>query len=334
MSAQPQTRLSVNRPMLLASVGGAMAWLTMPNVGAPLVEWFPTAAYTFLGTVGGLTGIRGMRNRYVFRKNIESAKRSGDILGGGRFATLTEIAKRGMLDPKAGPPRCLVDGVPVFGPDMHHVGQGPTGTMKTTSIIVPAILHELELGRSVVVPDIKPELVYMMRDLLIARGFRVTCSNYAGIGDIPCDDYNPLSIVIEEVADPKLQARAFITASEMSFEITPEPEGDGKNKYFRDLERALFQTIVIALAVLDPDACLPSMIYTHAADPRLCEALLRDAEQSDALHGDLGIQAANFLALKKDEPSHYEGARSGLANALNIFRPSSDLGMMGVNHGV
>ena len=165
-----------------------------------------------------------------------------------------------------------------------------------------------------------------------ARGFRVVINDVAGLSGHPHTDSNPFQILVDEVSDVALWPRAFITAEGFAFQLRGEPENDSKNRYFRDLERGLFVVIATGLAALAPELCIPSVIWRTAADPNDCLRLLKDAAKSDVLHGDLAAQASNYLALMRDHPEHFEGARTGLAQSVSAFRPSSELGLVGTNH--
>ncbi|MEO1015183.1 MAG: type IV secretory system conjugative DNA transfer family protein [Pseudomonadota bacterium] len=324
----------VNRPALAASALAAYAWLVRPQ-GSP-DDWRNAFLFAILVlcVIGcGGSAVRGMFNRARRRRLMASARRASGTLGDARFASLSDLHAAGLTDPSSGPLLCKVGGIPIFGPRQTHLTlEGPPGSGKSTSMATMLVVHLAMSGFSVCVTDIKPELALIAGKELERRGFRVIYNNPAGLCDLPHTDQNPFHILIEEAADEALQGRLFTTAEGFAFELTPEPDSDAKNKYFRDQERGLFVVIAVALAVLDPQACVPSVLWSHVTDPILCEALLKDAAASDALYGDLASQARHFLKLKETNAEHFEGARAGLAQALSPFRASSDLGFLGLDH--
>ncbi|MEO1708354.1 MAG: type IV secretory system conjugative DNA transfer family protein [Pseudomonadota bacterium] len=333
MSQQDTRRFWVNRYALASAASGALASLARPQPG-DYIGQYPIYGILALCTVlfAAFT-MRGLINRYRRRKMLAGSKESTGTLGDARFTSLSELHAAGLTDPASGHLLCTVNGVPIFAPrQTHHCLQGPPGSGKSTSIAVNAIAHLAHLGSSLVVQDIKPELVHIIAPELERRGFRIVVNDVAGLSGHPHTDSNPFQILVDEVTNETLWPRAFITAEGFAFQLRGEPENDSKNRYFRDLERGLFVVIATGLAALAPELCIPSVIWRTAADPGDCLRLLNDAAKSDVLHGDLAAQARNYLALMQDHPEHFEGARTGLAQSLSAFRPSSELGMVGTNH--
>ncbi len=333
MTARDDRRFWVNRYALNAAASGALASVAKPEAGDYIGQYplYWLLAVTCVGS--GVFAMRGLYNRHARRRMLRDAHIASGKLGDARFADLAELHAAGLTDPSSGHLLCTVNGVPIFAPPQtHYCLQGPPGSGKSTSIAVHAIAHLAHLGFGLCIQDIKPELCHILVPELERRGFRVVINDVAGISGFKHTDSNPFCILVDEVADEIKQSRAFITAEGFAYQITKEPENDGKNRYFRDLERGLFVVLSVGLAVLAKELCLPGMIWRTAADPGECHQLLMDASKSDALHGDLAAMARNYLALMKDHPEHYEGARTGLAQALSAFRPSSDLGAVGTAH--
>ena len=323
----------VNRYALNAAACGALASVVQPNPGDYFGQHVLFGILLISAASSGVFTLRGMTNRYRRRRMFQQARQSSGTLGDARFASISELHAAGLTDPTSGHLLCTVNGVPIFAPKQtHYCMAGPPGSGKTTSIAVNAIVHLLELGFSVVVQDIKPELCVILAPELERRGYKTVVNDVAGLSGLPHTDSNPLQILVDEVADESLWPRAFITAEGFAFQIRDEPENDAKNRYFRDLERGLFVVIAVGLAALAPELCIPAVIWRTAADPNDCLRLLKDAAACDALHGDLAAQARNFLTLMQGHPEHFEGARTGLAQSLSCFRPSSELGLVGTNH--
>ena len=335
MTTPGARELQVNRH---AVMGGVTGWLAMEARPAPgdYIGQYPLFAVLVMACLmGGALALRGFRNRYERRKLLAAAKRKTGTLGDARFASVLDLHDAGLTDPVSGHLLCLVKGVPIFAPPATHFCMaGPPGSGKSTASAVMFIVHLAMSGSSVYVTDIKPELSLLVGKELARRGFRVRYWNQAGLAGLAHTDENPFQVLVEEGADDKLKSRILTTADGFAFQITPEPDDDGKHRFFRDLERGLFVTLITALAMLDPAACIPSCLWAHLSDPKACEALLREAAASDVLYGDLAAMARGYLELIESNPEHYHGARQGLAQNLSMFRPSSDLGLMGTAHAV
>lgn len=327
----PQTKLSVNRPALLSCAGIAGAILFSPGADHVMIDWFPSATFSVMAVLGAAGAVAGYRNRRLLRRSIRRARKASGVLGDARFASLRELQRAGMLDPTSGPLLCTVDVVPVFLPKgKHYFLEGPSGSGKSSSIAVAMIFHLVHLGYSVTVSDLKPELCHIIAPELKRRGFRVRYNNPARIGGLPHDDANPFAPLADAVFDPDQRGQAFPLAESYALEITPEGERQGAdNQYFRNLERQLFVVMVLALAAIDRNGCIPSVVHRHASDPLACLGLLTEISESDALNGDLAAEARGLINLHDRHPEHFEGARTGLANALSAFRTSSDLGLLG-----
>ena len=333
MTTTGARELQVNRHAVMGGVAGWLAMEARPAPGDYIGQYPLFAVLVMACLMGGALALRGFRNRYERRKLLAAAKRKTGTLGDARFASVLDLHEAGLTNPASGHLLCLVKGVPIFAPPATHFCMaGPPGSGKSTASAVMFIVHLAMSGSSLYVTDIKPELSLLVGKELARRGFRVRYWNQAGLAGLPHNDENPFEVLVIEAADDKLQSRILTTADGFAFQITPEPDGDGKHRFFRDLERGLFVTLITALAMLDPAACIPSCLWAHLSDPKACEALLREAADSDVLYGDLAAMARGYLELIESNPEHYHGARQGLAQNLSMFRPSSDLGLMGTAH--
>ncbi|MEM9840244.1 MAG: type IV secretory system conjugative DNA transfer family protein [Pseudomonadota bacterium] len=328
----PQTRLSVNRPALLSCACAAAAVLFVPGPDHVMIDWFPTGFLAFTAVTAMIAAVKGYQNRQKLFAMMRRAGQSSGVLGDARFATLLELRRAGMLDPKSGPLLCTFDGIPIFLPKgRHYFLEGPSGAGKSSCIAVALIYHLAHLGYSVCITDLKPELCYIVGPELARRGFRVRYNNPARIGGgLPHHDANPYAPLCQAVHNPELNGQAFPLAETFALEITPESDkGSTDNTYFRNIERQLHVVMILALAAIDPEGAIPSVLHRHLADPKATLGLLCEASECDALNGDLAAEARGLLSLHDRHPEHFEGARTGLANALSAFRTSSDLGMLG-----
>ncbi|MEM9128270.1 MAG: type IV secretory system conjugative DNA transfer family protein [Pseudomonadota bacterium] len=310
-----------------------LAWNVWPKPDA-YFGYHLLAFVLSLSAIGGVIRFLGnIRRDYRRRQAVADAQYSSGVFGKARYATAAEQMAAGLLDPNGtlllGTSRTL----PLFLPNgKSMMVQSPPGGGKTTSLVTGAIRHLLATGRSVVVSDAKPELVYQWAEPLRQLGFRVIINNPALLPDWPHHNSNPLDSLKQTVSDPASQGAVYSMAEELALSLVPEIKTD-KNEFFRRQERNALAFTMIVLAGFEPENCYPAQAQQALTDPKRFEQLCLLASQNgNALNGDLAAQARNFLGKHNDNPEHFEGAISGAANALSAFKSSSTLGTVGASH--
>jgi type IV secretion system protein VirD4 len=332
MSTIDEKRPTPNFWFCYAAVMGAFAWHVWPEEGAYFGTYVLASFLTLLALGGFLKAISNLQRDYSRRKIYASASRASGIFGAARYASMEEIRSVGVYK-KDG---TLIVGSsynrPAFLPRQYSLAcQAPPKAGKTSCLVSKAVFHAVQTGRSAIVSDCKPELVYLWAQPLRERGFNVVINNPGLLKGFEHDNSNPFEPIKEAVADPRAQGEVFTMAESLARALMPDIKGD-KNQYFRDLDRNAFVLILICLAGFEPQNCYPAQLWKALADPRRFKELSRKAVENDALEGDLAALAANFLAKEKDSPEHFNGALTGAANSLSIFKPSSTLGMVGASH--
>lgn len=316
-----------------SSMAAGARWL-WPSPGDYIGQYVLAGVLVVSAAVGFSNALAGLRLDYFRRVRIAAANTPSGAHGSGRFAALAELLRAHFLNPAG---TLLLGlhkvGAPVFlPPGLMLAVQSPPGGGKTSSLVIGAIFHALMTGQSVIVTDVKPEMVYLWADRLRRMGFRIFVNNPGKVGGLPHDgDMNPFRILVEIMADPARHGEAFVQAETFAQVLIRDVEGDKNGGYFKQIDRMHFQAAALALAVFEPQQCTPSGVQRVLADPRAFKNLMFEAARSDVLSGDLSALARSLIAKAKDNPEHADGGLTGAANALAAFKPSSFLGRVGLD---
>jgi len=278
-SQKPQPNLLFGFAALNAA---ASHWLwTMPggDFGVKSLAGF-TAFSAVACAITGLQQARKLRRR---RQQKRRALQKSTTLGAARYANHLELNREGFFDPSGSMLLGLSeDGSPTFLPKGRHLAcQASTGEGKTSAAVANAIAHSLFTGRSCVVADAKNELAAMWAEPLRELGFNVLINNSGDVPGWEHDDSNPFAVIVEACADPKFRGEVFTNAEAFARALIPEEKGEGKNRFFTQLDREAFIFVLVALAVLRPELCYPAQVYRHLVDPRLFKDLCFEARDSD-----------------------------------------------------
>jgi type IV secretion system protein VirD4 len=323
-----------NKWFLVACAFYAMARWLWPEPGAYFGQHVLAWVLAVAAAAGLSNALSSLRLDYFRRKRRAESETPSGAHGQGRFATVFELLSAGFLDPAG---RMLLgqhaSGAPVFLPaGLMAACQAITGGGKTSSLAIGAIFHALMTGLSVVVTDLKPEMVHLWADRLRRLGFRVLVNNPAQIDGLPHDgDMNPFRILIDIMADLARHTEAFLRAESFAQVLIKDAESDKNGGYFKQIDRSYFVFAVLALAAFYPEFCTPAGVQKMLADPRAFKNLLAEAANSDILQGDLAALARSLMAKAKDNPEHADGGLTGAANALSVFKPSTVLGRVGMD---
>ncbi|MEL6857411.1 MAG: type IV secretory system conjugative DNA transfer family protein [Pseudomonadota bacterium] len=320
---------------LMASSFAALAWVTWPKQPDAYFAQGLLAGFMVMGAGIACSRFLGsLRLSYSRRKLKREALRSTTTLGKARFASLTELSLGKFHD--LGNPLLLGerDGLPVTLPKgMSLACKSNPGGGKTSAIVINSLWHAANsTGSSIILPDIKPEMAYLLGPALEEAGFRVVYQNYAGLPDFPHMDTNPFHIILVVADDPESQRELFPLAEALATALIPDAKDD-KDKFWRLNERSLLIFAMVALAMFEPEHLAPGGLYLALLDPKRLEYLCFKSMQSpDVLNGDLAAMASNLQSQMLENPDHFQSARTGASNNLSVFKPSSALGQMGMRN--
>ena len=246
------------------------------------------------------------------------------IFGDAAFADLRDCADHGLTDPN-GLFLGVLDGVPLFaGGKAHLLTVAPARQGKGTSVVVPNLLH---YSGSVFVTDPKGELAAITaRHREQTFGQKVIFLNPWKLNGLPCDRYNPLQPMLDMAADPRRHHEMGDAARANAFMLEPEPEGDEKNRHFRDGTRNMLEGPQLHLATRGrPERCTLPELWRIIKDTDLLELTLRDMAESSALDGVVAAYGKELLHQFLEGGRQFDDFRNGASNALQVFRPGGPL---------
>ncbi|MEM6945458.1 MAG: type IV secretory system conjugative DNA transfer family protein, partial [Pseudomonadota bacterium] len=223
MAARKAEIDGVNRWFLYAAAAGFFASAAWPGPTSPWQSYPLAWALAALGVGGVVRGCMGLRRDYQLRRLRRAAQEASGAHGRARFASLEEREAAGLHDPAGKMLLGEVDTLPAFlPPQLSLAVQAPAGTGKTSALAIGAIFHVAQLGYSVCVSDVKPEMVFLWAKALETRGFRVRFNNPARIGGFTSHDTNPFAPMIEAVNDKTRQGEAFTLAETLARVLIPD----------------------------------------------------------------------------------------------------------------
>lgn len=238
----------------------------------PLLSWAATGIAACLG----LRGIQLAIKDYRLRRKKADADKVSDDFGSAREARWEEIVAAGMHDPNSGPLLGMhkITRMPVFMPRRpFFLREGPPGTGKSVTGVIPEILHRARLGQSLFIPDVKGELAPMLSESLRQMGKTVWCVDPA---DPASTHINPYQPVIDACrSSDSFRKDASKLAHDLADLHLPEEGSDEKNKYFRNGSRRCLSIIILSQALLYPQRCTPAAVFEILNNPKLFEQRLQ-----------------------------------------------------------
>lgn len=254
-----------------------------------------------------------------------------DNHGKAQLATEQQLEAAGKFDSNCGVPIGAFNGKPLFHKFTHAMVVSPAGAGKTSAVALPCLAHGYRVGdgnggsfaASVVVTDIKGELAVMAaRNCVERHGHKVFYLNPDEMFGFANSCFNPLQVVIDDLAYVPYHKYALSDAQELVLQLIPEPPEGDKNKYFRNGSRNMIFAVVLYLAAENPACCtLPELFRILSSAGRLKE-VLEAAVKSDALSGDIALLASGLLEVEDD---HFSDFITGAMQVLMPFSPSSPL---------
>lgn len=322
----------VLKPVSWAVLWGATATACIHNRDALPIAAELTAAFCAYRSWKNVTTAWPLwlhgRHQYILQQLAETPS---DKFGKAGFATESEIKAAGLFDPNSGVPIGSFKGRPMFYPFTHALCIAPAGSGKSISIALPAKVHGYRLGdvsnkseaTSVVVTDIKGEIAAMTtRTSQEQHGHKVFYLNPDELFDYPNSCFNPLQMVIDDMANPAMNRYALADAQELVHQLLPEPAEGDKNQFFRNGSRNMILAVMLFFAAEYPNCCtLPELFRVVSSAARLKE-VLQEAANSTALSGDIALLATGILDA---EDEYFADFLTGALQVLMPFSPSTPL---------
>lgn len=299
----------VNSAAFVAALSASGAWAFWPSAYDGMFNY---AAAGLCSAVALSTGLRAgalYARDYTLRRNLARAEEASTDHGTARMAEWAELVARFMDDPASGNLLGLHEGaLPTFAPPRNPFSliEMPPGVGKTVNYVIPSILHQVRLGKSLFIPDVKTELAPMLVGALRNLGIEVWCLNPAKAhvelcGDTELNLYQPVLDACHSVGE--FRSDTIKIALDLAELHLPEPKGEGdKNIYFRNGSRRCIGIAVLSQAMLDPARCTPSDVFALLNDPaafkRRLMLLKYEVErlfEGDPIAAFLRGEAANLL---------------------------------------
>ncbi len=197
----------------------------------------------------------------------------------------------------------------------------PAGAGKTSQVVIPALGT---IKTSVVVPDLKGELITVAGPLRRRMGQMVYCLNPPRLFIEQAGEparYNPLVILADDWEHSRPDMIA--DARAIALQLCPEPAKASENKFFRSGSRKII-AFACLVEVIDKQAeATLSSVYQLIADPGRFREAVYAGLASDALDGEIAAMAADFHEkLESGDPRQWGSFLEGALQALEVFSPS------------
>ena len=275
----------------------------------------PMAAFSLLGAG------RALWQDVANRRRLRVFQEEGSGLHKGRWASEAEMAAAGMFDGIGRPLGLTFSGRAIFEPHrlrpVHSKVIATSGAGKTIGAVVTAIMHQaLSPERpSMVVFDIKGELAGQCAAALRRAGIEVAVIDDTGLLRCrPVTRLNPFGLIVRAARNASEELATLVRMA--AFTLEPEPEGDARNKYFRDGPRDLLRFIIEYLARLCPEDCTPSAAGHVLGSDDLLDAALEEAAEQDSALGQL---ARRLLEKRAQNQQHFSDFRTTALQRLEVY---------------
>lgn len=266
------------------------------------------------------TGLYDLLRKLALRAARIKAERPTGVFGTASFANLQNCADAGLTDPH-GLFLGSLKGVPLFfNGKAHLVTVAPARQGKGTCVVITNLLH---YPGSVFVTDPKGELAAVTAKHRQERfGQKIIYLNPWGLHGLPRNRYNPLQPLIEMAADPRRHHELGDAARSLAMQLIPEPAGGDKNQYFRDASRNLLEGLILYVATRGrPQKCTLPELWRMVKSTDLLEMAFDDMAKSVAMDGVVAAYGQEFLTQFEEGAKQFADFRTGVSNALQIFRP-------------
>lgn len=252
------------------------------------------------------------------------AEKPTGIFGEASFADLRDCADFGLTDP-AGLFLGLLKGVPLFFRGKAHLlTVAPARQGKGIAVVIANLLH---FCGSVFVTDPKGELAAItarVRQVIFRQ--LVIFMNPGRLHGLLSHCYNPFQPIIDIFADPRRHHELGDAVRGIVLQLVPEPAGGDKNQYFRDGARNLLEGLILFLVTRGrPEKCTLPELWRIVKNTHRLELTFQEMAESDALDGVVADYGEEFLYQIEDGARQFSDFRTGVSNALQIFRPGGPL---------
>ena len=272
---------------------------------------------------------RGFRGSWHKHSRHQAKTDLSEKYGTAKFAILRDLRKQDMLKPDMeGLFLGSLNRRPLFyNGKSHLLTVAPNRTGKSSSAAIPALLHNV--NKSMFVTDPKGELAVATAehraqygDIYVINPFNL----HKGI--LPNHGYNPLRMLLDDVADSKRTHLLKHDIDEISLQLIPEPGdssggGGDKNKFFRDGARDIITSLQLYLAVEgEPALCNLPYIWSLLQSPERMKAILKKMALSEAFGGALQDMTSGLVdSMAQGSSEVFQSFLSNARTALSVFSP-------------
>lgn len=276
--------------------------------------------FALAAAFGTLVELIGFVSR--FARHIRALSAS-DTLASSGWLDVNSARKAGLTAAK-GLFLGILQGKPLFLPNpVHGLTCAPARKGKTTSFVMPALVHDI--GTSRLVTDMKGELAVQTAKLIAdVHGHLVVILNPAHTFGLSNASYNPLQIILDDLEDTPEDAIA--DARSLALQLHPDPKGGAREPFWPEGTRKVLTFTFIALAALREEAetNLPS-VFALLTQKTLLDTLIQEAKESDILAGELSGLAHDLEDLRSTTGNMFDSFREGAVQSLAAFGPSGRL---------
>lgn len=322
----------INRAAFMAALSASGAWAFWPSAYDGVFNYVAAGLCAGVALPAGLrAGVLYLRD-YTLRRNLARAEEASTDHGTARMAEWSELVARFMHDPASGNFLGMYEGrLPAFAPPRNpfSLNEMPPGVGKTVNYVIPSILHQARLGKSLFIPDVKTELAPMLVAALRGMGVEVWCLNPAKAhldlcGDTELNLYQPVLDAYHSVG--AFRADTIKIALDLAELHLPEAKGGDQNVYFRNGSRRCIGIAILSQAALDSARCTPSDVFALLNDPaafkRRLMLLKYEIErlfEGDPIAAFLRGEAANLLDRLENNPENAAAFLEGATQTLLSF---------------
>ncbi|MEI4233002.1 type IV secretory system conjugative DNA transfer family protein [Roseovarius sp. D22-M7] len=324
MTKRGGNKPSIASRLLLITALGTVLWQTYPVVlqSRQALEWgvyaWGIGAFVFAAGLGAVLRETGetVSNAWLTFRAWRPKRSEHDS----DWLTSTQARKAG-LGSVSGLFIGILDRQPLFITEfVHALCVAPSRSGKTTSLIIPALLHPSEHSR--VVTDFGGDATQQCAERIRAQGHELITLDPAGLSGETGGSYNPLDVVLNDLKHAPQDAMA--DCRSISIALHAGPVGGHGDPFWPNGTRKILTWGLAALCVLRlaDEANLPNL-YLVLSDDEALEHLLQESSASDALGGELAALAKKILSTWDATPKMFEPFREGALQSLVTFGPSS-----------
>lgn len=310
---------TINRHCLSVIICGGIGWALL-SAHDPMAQILGHGLIALAG-ISLIAAARCFWQDIRLRRQLHLFRTQGAGLHTARWANEAEMAAAGMFDGIGRPLGLSMSGRAIFEPHrlhpVHSKVIATSGAGKTIGAVVTAIMHQaLSPDRpSMVIFDVKGELAGQCAHALRRAGIEVAVVDDTDLLRWrPAARLNPFGLIVRAARHGLQELATLVRIAALTLE--PEPEGDARNKYFRDGPRDLIRFVIEHLARICPEDCTPSAAcHVLGSDDLLDPALEEEAAHDTAL----GLLARRLMEKRSQNPQHFADFRSTALQRLEVY---------------